>query len=180
MSKVLIILSDAHAFPLHKKDGTVVDEETGFFLMELAKPLTKLLDAGYEVTVRVIHIYFHFNRAILNRRLDQFASPNGKSPNVDPLSTSTPLAFLGAWWEKNRENELIKRMEIENNLKSPRPFRSISDEELNTFAGVFIPGGHAPLTDLGDDAELGRILLHFHKRSAPTGVYPKWSSTDVR
>lgn len=52
MPKVLIILSDAHAFPLKKKDGTVVEEETGFFLMELAKPLTKLLDAGYEVTVR--------------------------------------------------------------------------------------------------------------------------------
>ena len=51
MPKVLIILSDAHAFPLQKKDGTVVEEETGFFLMELAKPLSKLLDAGFEVTV---------------------------------------------------------------------------------------------------------------------------------
>jgi hypothetical protein len=51
--KVLIILSDAHSFPLKKADGTVVDEETGFFLMELAKPLSKILDAGYEVTVRM-------------------------------------------------------------------------------------------------------------------------------
>jgi hypothetical protein len=52
--KVLIILSDAHSFPLKKADGTVVDEETGFFLMELAKPLSKILDAGYEVTVRTL------------------------------------------------------------------------------------------------------------------------------
>jgi putative intracellular protease/amidase len=50
--KVLIILSDAHSFKVTKSDGTVVEEETGFFLMELAKPLQKLLDAGYEVTVR--------------------------------------------------------------------------------------------------------------------------------
>jgi hypothetical protein len=49
--KVLIILSDAHAFEVKKKDGTVAEEETGFFLMELAKPLAKLIDAGYQVTV---------------------------------------------------------------------------------------------------------------------------------
>lgn len=49
--KVLIILSDAHAFPLTKPDGKVVHEETGVFLMELAKPLSIILDAGYDVTV---------------------------------------------------------------------------------------------------------------------------------
>lgn len=147
--KVLIILSDAHAFPLHKPDGTVTDEESGFFLSELAKPLMRILDAGYAVT---------------------FASPQGKQPNIDPLSKSTPLAFLGAWWQKRKEEKLVKQMELENNLLSPRPFRTIPDEELETFAGVFIPGGHAPLTDLGADAELGRILTHFHTRSKPTAV----------
>jgi hypothetical protein len=64
MPKVLIILSDAHAFPLKKSDGTVVEEETGFFLMELAKPLAKILDAGYEVTVRVPSSP-HYNRSVL-------------------------------------------------------------------------------------------------------------------
>jgi hypothetical protein len=52
--KVLIILSDAHSFTVKKPGDDVVEEETGFFLMELAKPLSKLLDAGYEVTVRSI------------------------------------------------------------------------------------------------------------------------------
>jgi hypothetical protein len=61
-------------------------------------------------------------------------------------------------------------MELENNLLSPRPFKSIGDDELNTFDGVFIPGGHAPLTDLGDNPELGRILLHFHSKGKPTGT----------
>jgi hypothetical protein len=32
----------------------------------------------------------------------QFASPDGKQPNIDPLSKSTPLAFLGNWWEKKK------------------------------------------------------------------------------
>lgn len=113
----------------------------------------------------------------------QFASPQGRRPNVDPLSTSTPLAFLGVWWEKKREEELITRMEIENNIMSPRPFHTLSDDELSSFAGVFVPGGHAPLSDLGVDPELGRILLHFHKRAAPTGMLssnPPFSSTSVR
>jgi hypothetical protein len=47
---ILIILSDAHAFPLKKKDGTIVEEESGFFLHELAAPLTRFLDEGYQVT----------------------------------------------------------------------------------------------------------------------------------
>ncbi|ODQ50013.1 ThiJ/PfpI family protein [Saitoella complicata NRRL Y-17804] len=144
--KVLIILSDAHSFPLHKSDGTTVDQPSGFFLMELAKPLAKILDAGYEVT---------------------FASPKGQTPQPDPLSTSL-LAFAGNYLEKQRETALIDKMKTENNLNTPRPFSSLSDEELATYDGVFIPGGHAPLSDLGADKELGRILTHFHETQKPT------------
>ncbi|TCD62253.1 hypothetical protein EIP91_007130 [Steccherinum ochraceum] len=147
--KVLIVLSDAHSFAVTKPEGTTSQEETGFFLSELAKPLIKILDAGYQVT---------------------FVSPKGKEPNVDPLSQSTMLAFLGNWWQKNKEDKVIAQMRLENNLASPQPFSSISDIALNTFSGVFIPGGHAPLTDLGDDPELGRILLHFHNQKKPTAV----------
>jgi len=151
-NKVLIIMSDAHSFPLKKKSGTdadkTVDQPSGFFLMELAKPLRKLLEAGYEVT---------------------FASPEGKEPAPDPNSESL-LAFVGNFYERQRENDLIERMKRENGLTSPRKFASISDEELQSFAGVFIPGGHAPLADLGDNKELGRILLHFHNKSKPTAT----------
>jgi hypothetical protein len=61
-------------------------------------------------------------------------------------------------------------MKRENGFSSPRPFSTISDDELTTFAAVFIPGGHAPLKDLGGDAELGRILRHFHEENKPTAV----------
>ncbi|KAK7689156.1 hypothetical protein QCA50_007847 [Cerrena zonata] len=80
------------------------------------------------------------------------------------------LSFLGQWWEKNRENKLIQEMRLENNLANPRPFASISDEELASFDGIFIPGGHAPLSDLGNNPELGRILWHFHNAGKPTAV----------
>ncbi|CDO74872.1 hypothetical protein BN946_scf185004.g22 [Trametes cinnabarina] len=146
--KVLIILSDSDKFPVHKPDGTISHEDTGVFLTELAKPLGQILDAGYDVV---------------------FASPSGKSPSIDPLSESL-LVYFGNWWSKRKDQELIKRMEIENNIRSPRPFSSITDEELKTFDGVFIPGGHAPISDLGTNPELGRILLHFHNEHKATAV----------
>lgn len=71
-------------------------------------------------------------------------------------------------------------MKEENNLGNPRPFSSFTDEELATFAGVFIPGGHAPLTDLGDNADLGRILLHFHNSNKPTGAITLLLTNHVR
>jgi putative intracellular protease/amidase len=145
--KVLVIVSDANSFPVHKANETI-SQPSGFFLMELAKPLQKLLDNGYEVT---------------------FASPEGEEPQADPNSESL-LAFLGNYQEKKRENTLIERMKRENGLDHPRRFADIKDEDLDGVAGIFLPGGHAPLTDLGDNPELGRILWHFHKRAKPTAT----------
>lgn len=148
--KVLIILSDANSFPLHNTgaSGDTIQQPSGFFLMELAKPLQKVLDAGYEVT---------------------FSSPLGKEPQPDPNS-ETLLAFAGNYLERRRERELVERMRRDNGLARPRRFADISDAELAGFSGVFIPGGHAPLADLGDDPELGRILRHFHAAGKPTAA----------
>ncbi|KAI0781334.1 class I glutamine amidotransferase-like protein [Trametes elegans] len=146
--KVLIILSDGDKFPVHMPDGSVSQEDTGVFLTELVKLLGHILDAGYEVV---------------------FASPSGKSPSVDPLSESL-LVYFGNWWSKRQDQELLKRTETENNIRSPRPFSSITDEELKSYVGVFIPGGHAPISDLGDNPDLGRILLHFHNQYKATAV----------
>ncbi|ROW09620.1 hypothetical protein VMCG_02380 [Cytospora schulzeri] len=148
--KVLIILSDANSFPLHNTgtSGDTKQQPSGFFLMELAKPLQKILDAGYEVT---------------------FASPLGKEPQPDPNS-ETLLAFAGNYLERKRENELIERMKRDNGLARPRRFADIPDAELAGFAGIFLPGGHAPLADLGDNPELGRILRHFHASGKPTAA----------
>lgn len=78
---------------------------------------------------------------------------------------------MGNYFRKKKEEQLLERMKSEKNLYNPRPFREIGDDELQHFKGIFIPGGHAPLTDLGADPELGRILLHFHNRQKPTGAF---------
>lgn len=158
--KILIILSDANSFPLHTSDGKTVSQPSGFFLMELAKPLQKMLEAGYEVT---------------------FASPEGREPQPDPNS-ETLLAFAGNFYERQRENALIERMRLENGFAKPRRFSEISDDELRRFDGVFIPGGHAPLADLGDNPELGRILRHFHAHKKPTAAicHGPWAFLSTR
>ncbi|KAF4772461.1 hypothetical protein HAV15_009069 [Penicillium sp. str.  len=149
---ILIILSNAHTFPLRKTSspdaGKIVEQPSGFFLQELAKPLQKLLDAGHEVT---------------------FASPKGQEPTSDPNSESL-LAYAGNFNELQREQDLIERMRRENGLTRPRPFSTINDNELATFAGVFIPGGHVPLQDLGANAELGRILRYLYQENKSTAA----------
>ncbi|KAH9827567.1 ThiJ/PfpI family protein [Teratosphaeria destructans] len=145
--KILIVVSDANEFPLKEGDETV-SQPSGFFLKELAQPLQKILDKGYEVT---------------------FASPEGKEPQPDPNSESL-LTVAGNYYELKRENALIERMKKENGFARPKKFSEISDDELESYAGLFIPGGHSPLSDLGDDQDLGRILWHFHSEHKPTAA----------
>jgi hypothetical protein len=52
--KVLIVLSDADSFSVEKADGNIKEEETGFFMTELATPLESILDAGYDVEASVL------------------------------------------------------------------------------------------------------------------------------
>jgi putative intracellular protease/amidase len=125
------------------------EHATGFFLKELGRPLIKLLEAGYNV---------------------EFANPQGNAPALDPLSDTKMWFPLSLGAEKDREKQLLERLGVENNFKNPRRFADITDQELGRYAGVFLPGGHAPMTDLWNDKDLGRILLHFHNQAKPTGI----------
>jgi putative intracellular protease/amidase len=51
-----------------------------------------------------------------------------------------------------------------------RTIRSAIDDGLDTYAGVFVPGGQAPVVDLMQDADLGKILRHFHEHAKPTAL----------
>jgi len=55
-------------------------------------------------------------------------------------------------------------------MQKPRSLRAIIEEGLDKYAGVFVPGGHAPVTDLVQDPDLGVILRRFHDRSWPTAL----------
>lgn len=76
-----------------------------------------------------------------------------------PLSPSTV----------NADRELLANLEA---FKNPIKFSEVTDEILNSCSGVFVPGGHAPMEDLGGNKELGRILLHFHSNAKPVRGHP--------
>lgn len=141
--KVLVALSSSSKITL--QNGKNV--KTGFFLIELIEPIKKLREANYDIV---------------------YANPLGNEPALDHLSDSS------VWWgfKQSSYHKAKKLLELEygRGLKDPRPFRSISNEELEEFQGIFIPGGHAPMDDLGNDPELGRILKHFHEAKKPTAV----------
>jgi len=142
--KILVILSGTDHVTL--ENGK--EQKTGYFLPELATPLLKLLERGYEAV---------------------FANPNGSWPVQDPIS-SLLIWYLGNYKQRDREREVIEKMKVESNFAHPKRFAELGEKELDDFVGVFIPGGHAPMEDLKDDKQLGRILLHFHNRNKPTGA----------
>ncbi|KAI0654737.1 hypothetical protein C8Q70DRAFT_1084798, partial [Cubamyces menziesii] len=98
-----------------------------------------------------------------------FASPTDKSSISDTLSQTPLNVFRGNRRPNRKAQELLRGMEIENNIRNPRPFRSIMDGGLKSFAGVLqvfdIPGGHAPTSEIGNKPEFGFITTPFPQRA---------------
>lgn len=115
--------------------------KTGYFLSEMAIPSKLLKNAGYEA---------------------EYANPTGAEPVMD--KTSDSRQFFAS-----EEDYLdAKRLAQDKKLLKPRKLSSYNNDELRRFDGIFIPGGHAPMTDLYRDADLGRMLRFFHKSKKPT------------
>lgn len=114
---------------------------TGFYLNELGVPAQRLVDQGYELVL---------------------ANPRGNPPTMDQSSDDD------AFFENEQEHRDIKA--FVNGLPQPRSFADILKEGLDGFAGLFVPGGHAPMEDLVVDRELGQILRHFHSAGKPTAL----------
>ncbi len=55
-------------------------------------------------------------------------------------------------------------------MNQVRTLRSVIGEGLDGYAGLFVPGGHAPAVDLMQDADMGAVLHHFHKAGRPTAL----------
>jgi putative intracellular protease/amidase len=139
--KILVVGSSADTFEL--KDGR--KEPMGYYLNELAIPVQAAVDAGYEIVL---------------------ATPAGEQPVVDQHSLVADH-FGGS------EEALQKALDFvatNSGTRNPRSIRSVIDEGLENYAGVFVPGGHPPMVDLMQDPGLGEVLRHFHAKSKPTAL----------
>jgi len=118
---------------------------TGQYLNETVVPAMAVIEAGYDVVL---------------------ATPEGTKPHIDEASDSAQH-FEGdvaayqrakAFWANDPAMNQVRRL------------RSVIEEGLDNYIGVFVPGGQAPVVDLMQDAELGEILRHFHERAKPTAL----------
>ena len=48
--------------------------------------------------------------------------------------------------------------------------KEVLASDMGRYAGLFIPGGHAPLIDLANNPDVGALLRHFHEAGKPTAA----------
>lgn len=52
-------------------------------------------------------------------------------------------------------------------FQQPLNLADLSDEEIAAYDAVFAPGGHGPMVDLADNADVKRLLTVMHSKEAP-------------
>lgn len=139
-SKVLVVMSGGHLLDL--KDGKVY--ATGYYLNELYAPLAALVDAGY---------------------VPVYANPNGDTPSMD--ASSNNAKFFGGDDEKRMQ--ALRFIDAQADMHHPLKLADVVGH-TDDYAGVFVPGGHAPMIDLMKDKNLGAILKAFHEKGRPTAL----------
>ena len=139
--EVVVLLSSEKQLPLH--DGK--QYPTGYYLNEFGVPADQLLKAGYKLVL---------------------VTPKGNAPSVDVRSVD-PQYFAGDATEMRRIEQVVKGLPgIDDTLS----VKEVLAGGLDRYAGLFIPGGHAPLIDLANDPDVGTLLRHFHQAGKPTAA----------
>ncbi|QUT06834.1 type 1 glutamine amidotransferase domain-containing protein [Sphingobium phenoxybenzoativorans] len=138
--KVLVIGSNATRIEVQGGWG-----DTGQYLNETVVPAMALIDAGYDIVL---------------------ATPDGTQPHIDAASDSA-AHFEGDQAAYERARNFF---DTDPSMTNVRTLRQVINEGLDQFAGVFVPGGQAPVVDLMQSAEVGEILRHFHEKAKPTAL----------
>lgn len=141
--KILLVASSVNEMKF--KDGRT--HKTGYYLGELAVPAQEFIKAGYQVDI---------------------ATPDGTTPALDKNSINLSIF-------DNNPEKLSQAMAFALSHPSmQRPFKlnaiANSIQALNEYDAVYIPGGHAPMVDLMQDKDLGKVLRHFHEKNKTTAL----------
>jgi putative intracellular protease/amidase len=142
-SKGTVLLVASSTNRLELKGGKVVP--TGYFLDELAVPAQYLIAHGYDVVV---------------------ATPDGNTPAMDAHSNH-PALFGN---DPAALQQALGFVLTHPTMQKPRRLADVVREGLGGYAAVYVPGGHAPMNDLMQDPDLGRILRAFHAAGTPTAL----------
>jgi putative intracellular protease/amidase len=143
MTKATVLVIGSNATWIELQGGGTA--AIGQYLNETVVPTMALVDAGYQVVL---------------------ATPDGTKPHIDEASDSAQH-FGGDERAYARAKSFFAD---DRSMNEVRTLRSVIDGGLDAYAGVFVPGGHAPVVDLMQDTELGVILRHFHDSGKPTAL----------
>ena len=142
MTKGRVLVIGSNATRIEVQGGW---RATGQYLNETVVPAMAIIEAGYDVVL---------------------ATPDGTRPHLDPASDAVDH-FGGDQDAYDRAKSFWAEHPA---MTAVRTLRSVIDEGLDAYVGVFVPGGQAPVVDLMQDAETGKILRHFHDRAKPTAL----------
>src|SRR5262249_21335600 len=139
--KVLVVASNATRIEIQGGGWG----PTGNYLNETVVPIMTVIGAGYDV---------------------QVATPSGAKPHMDKASDAV------THFSDNRSAYACARdFWIDDPvMKQVRTLRAVIEGGLDDYAGVFVPGGQAPVVDLMQDPQMGEILHYFHERAKPTAL----------
>ncbi|WP_275562596.1 type 1 glutamine amidotransferase domain-containing protein [Streptomyces sp. 5-6(2022)] len=113
---------------------------TGYWAEELAAPHEKFVKAGYTV---------------------DFASPGGVLQPLDEHSADPAVAG---------EECSHYVAHAQKALREFGPLLKLDEIDIDDYVAVVLPGGHGPVVDLFQDADLGRLLVKADKAGKPIGA----------
>ena len=117
--------------------------DVGFYLNELAVPTEYLADHDYRIVL---------------------ATPSGEKPLMD--ASSNDKKFFN-----NDDAARAKAVQFVDNL----PVISLKEagKHLDNYQALFVPGGHAPMTDLMQDPQLGAAFAISTSRTSDSLYLPR-------
>jgi putative intracellular protease/amidase len=143
MSKGKVLVIGSNATRLEARGGGTIT--IGQFLNETAVPLMALIEANYDIVL---------------------ATPSGQKPHMD--KDSDALLYFGG---DEAAHQRAKNFFVDDpSMNRVRTLQSVIDEGLGGYAGLYFPGGHAPVVDLMQSPEVGEILRYFHDKQKPTAA----------
>ena len=138
---VLVVGSNATRIELQGGGSAAI----GQYLNETVVPVMTLIEAGYSVVL---------------------ATPNGTKPHIDPVSDAAKH-FGGDEAAHARARSFYAD---DPSMNQVHTLSSVIEEGMDGYAGLFVPGGHAPAVDLMQDADIGAVLRHLLQAGRPTAL----------
>ncbi|GEL26531.1 hypothetical protein PSU4_54850 [Pseudonocardia sulfidoxydans NBRC 16205] len=99
----------------------------------------------------------------------QFAEVLAAEVLSGPLSAADVDRAIAAVVDDSvAESQRVARAleEIEG-FRQPLNLADLTDEQIAAYDGIFAPGGHGPMVDLADNADVTRVLALMHEKQAP-------------